>query len=278
MLQTAILMTVFNRKDKTLACLEDCLRQIDAMAAEEKYSFSIYMVDDGSTDGTSEAVEKLFPGVKVIRSGGGLFWNQGMRLAWNTAAAEKDYDLFLWLNDDVRLKEGALSVVMETSEYLRHKAIVAGSAEGADGVLTYGGRTKSGKLIEPDPVIPLPCYTFNGNIVLVPSAVYSVLGNLEEAYHHSFGDYDYGVRALKHGIQRVVAPGRLAVCDRNPGPEKWRDSSYSLRERYAFLLSPKGRPFKEQFLYDSRDGGFFWAVSHFISVNLKTLFPRRRKK
>ena len=277
MLTVAILITVFNRKDKTLSCLEECMRQIDSLAADEKYSFSIFLVDDGSTDGTSEEVKRLFPTVRLIRSEGGLYWNRGMRLAWDTAAKE-DFDFYLWLNDDISLKEGALATIMENSERLGHKAIVVGSAQSKDGSLTYGGRTRMEKLVEPEPVLPVPCHTFNGNIVLVPRSAYKVLGNLEEAYHHGFGDYDYGVRAAKKGITRVVAPGRLAECERNPGPEKWRDSSYPLKERYAFLTSPKGRPFKEQFLYDYRSRGFFWATGHFISINLKTIFPIRRRK
>ena len=69
----------------------------------------------------------------------------------------------------------------------------------------------------------------------------------------------------------------LAVCDRNPGPDKWRDASYPLKERYAALQSPKGRPTGEQFLYDSRCRGVFWAVGHMVSVYLKMLFPKRNR-
>ncbi|MBR1871598.1 MAG: glycosyltransferase family 2 protein [Bacteroidales bacterium] len=276
MLRVAVLMTVFNRREKTLAALEGCFRQIDSVAAQEKYSFEIWITDDGSTDGTSEAVSQAYPSVHILHSGGGLYWNRGMRLAW-TEAAKDEPDFYLWLNDDTILAEGALAVMLETSEYLRHKAIVVGTATGEDGSYSYGGRMRSNKIVPPDPVIPVPCYTFNGNLVLVPKAVYDALGNLEPAYHHSFGDYDYGVRALKKNITRVVAPGVLATCDRNPGVEVWRNSGYSLRERYAYLLGPKGRPPREQFLYDTRSMGFFGAIGHFISVNLKVLFPRRTK-
>lgn len=276
MLSVAILITVFNRRDKTLACLDNCMRQFDSLAADGKYSFTVFLVDDGSTDGTADAVAAAFPSVRLIRSEGGLYWNRGMRLAWSEAAKE-GYDFYLWLNDDTVLKAGALATLMETSEYLRHKAIVAGTCQAADGTISYGGRLKSNKLVEPDPVIPVPCFTFNGNIVLVPSAIYKVLGNLEPAYHHTFGDYDYGVRARKAGFARVVAPGVLAVCDRNPGPDKWRDASYPLKERYAALQSPKGRPTGEQFLYDSRCRGVFWAVGHMVSVYLKMLFPKRNR-
>lgn len=272
MQKVAILLTVFNRKEKTLECLRNCYEQIDSMKGDDKYSFTAYLVDDGSTDGTWEAVTEQFPQTIVIRVEGGLFWNQGMRLAWQRAAQDGP-DFYLWLNDDTLMKEGALACLMETSYFLRHKAIVVGTAEDSRGELSYGGRNKSGKIIVPDPVIPNPCFTFNGNLVLVPSYVYNILGNLDEHYHHSFGDFDYGVRARKAGIVRVVAPGVLCVCDRNPGLPKWRNRSLTLGERFKALRSPKGRPLKEQFRYDCRSNNFVYAIGHYISILLKVLLP-----
>ncbi len=267
-------MTVFNRREQTLACLDNCYRQFDSMRGDGKYTFSIWLVDDGSTDGTSEAVRERYPQVHLIRGNGSLFWNQGMRLAWSSAEESKP-DFYLWLNDDTLLKEGAIASLMETSEFLKHRSIVVGTTSNAKGELSYGGRTKSNKIVVPDAEIPVPCYTFNGNIVLIPSSVHHVLGNLEERYHHSFGDYDYGVRAAKKGITRAVAAGVLGVCDRNPGTPKWRNAAYPLDERIKYLLGPKGRPPREQFCYDCRDKGVFWAVGHAISILFKVLFPKR---
>lgn len=268
----AILLTVFNRKDKTLACLENLFRQIDSLRTDGRYGFSIFMVDDGCTDGTSEAVREAFPQVNIIKSGGNLYWNQGMRLAWKEAGEQ---DFYLWINDDTLLLDGAVATLLETSEFLRHKAIVVGTTRNEGGALTYGGRTRSNKLINPDSAIPVVCHMFNGNLVLVPKAVYDAVGSLSPAYQHTFGDYDYGLRARKAGISSVVAPGVLAVCERDHGLEPWRDGRYPLRKRYSYLSSPKGRPLKEQFLFDTRLMGFFYAIGHFMSVNFKVLFPKK---
>lgn len=272
--EIAILLTVHSRREKTLSCLDQCFLQGDALQSEGKYRVSVYMVDDGSTDGTSEAVRERYPSVHIIKGDGTLFWNQGMRLAWSEAAKE-DPSFYLWINDDTLLRDGALASLMETSQFLRHRAIVAGTCEDAQGNLSYGGRTKSGKIVRPDPDIPEPCYTFNGNLVLVPRIVYNSLGNLEPFYHHTFGDYDYGVRAAAKDIIRVVAPGVLATCNRNPGVEKWRDASLPLKVRFRTLESPTGRPTREQFFFDLRDRGFFWAIGHGASVLFKMLFPRK---
>lgn len=270
----AALLTVFNRKAKTLACLESLYVQCEAISAEGRYRFSAFMVDDGCTDGTSEAVRERFPQTHIIRTDGGLFWNQGMRKAWDEAARE-DFDFYLLINDDITLADGALDALLENSTFLRHRAIVVGTTSNSSGTITYGGRTKSNKIVQPDPAIPVSCHMFNGNLVLIPKFVYEKVGNLSPAYQHSFGDYDYGVRARKLGIACVVAPGVLAVCERNSGPEKWRNATFPVRERLAYLKSPKGRPPKEQFIFDSRLKGLLYAVGHGISVLFKMLFSRK---
>lgn len=90
----AALLTCFNRKEKTRECLTS-LFSIDS-------SIDVYLVDDGSTDGTSKMVKELFPQVNLINGIGNLFWTKGMHLAWSEAL-KHDYDYYLWLNDDVIL-------------------------------------------------------------------------------------------------------------------------------------------------------------------------------
>lgn len=272
----ALLFTAFNRREMTLDCLRLCYAEIEAVKADARYSFSVYLTDDGSTDGLSEAVAGAFSDVHIIKGDGTLFWNRGMIAAWK-AASKEDFDFYLWMNNDTMPVPGSFSVLLENSFYLGHRAIVVGTAVDSAGNLSYGGRTKNGKLIEPDPEIPVPCDIFNGNMVLVPKPVYEILGTMEPKYTHGFGDFDYGVRAMKDDITSVVAPGILASCDRNPGIPRWRDASLPLKKRYRDLMSPKGRPFGEQFLYDVRKSGILFAIVHFISINIKVVFPKRNR-
>ncbi len=270
----AVLIAARNRKEKTLECLRNCGAQADFLRVEGKYSVDVYMTDDGSTDGTPEAVAAEFPEVCVIRGDGTLYWNRGMHAAW-TEAAKEDYDFYIWLNDDTVLERGAFAVLLENSAFLGHNSILVGTAVDSNGAYSYGGRTISGRIVPPDPDIPIVCDIFNGNFVLVPKAVYETVGMLDPFYCHSFGDYDYGVRAAKAGVASLVAPGILGKCDRNPGLPKWRDASLSVGERFRALRDPKGRPFKEQFVYDTRSANFFKAVGHYVSIFFKVLFPRK---
>lgn len=83
----AVLLTVFNRKDKTL----ECLKRLYAQLPLDGYQVDVYLTNDGCTDGTPEAVKKQFPDVNIINGSGNLFWNRGMYTAWHEAA-KKDYD------------------------------------------------------------------------------------------------------------------------------------------------------------------------------------------
>jgi hypothetical protein len=60
------------------------------------------------------------------------------------AAMAGDYDYYLWMNDDTRLDDGALAVLLDTERRLRDRGeeavIVAGSTRHPEtGELTYGG-------------------------------------------------------------------------------------------------------------------------------------------
>lgn len=73
----AALLTVYNRKEKTLACL----RELFAQNIPDNYILNVYLTDDGCTDGTPEAIAIEFPSVHIIKGDGSLFWNRGMYAA-----------------------------------------------------------------------------------------------------------------------------------------------------------------------------------------------------
>lgn len=68
-MRIAILLTCYNRKDKTYVCLNSLYKNIS-----EYCQFDIYLVDDGSTDGTAMMIAKDFPEVILIKGSGSLFW------------------------------------------------------------------------------------------------------------------------------------------------------------------------------------------------------------
>ena len=118
----AVLMTCHNRREKTLRCLTSLF----SCRPEAGLELSVYLVDDGSSDGTGDAVRQAYPSVSVIRGDGTLFWNRGMRKAWEDAL-KKNADFYLWLNDDTVLYPSALVHLLEASRQMEHLAVICGS-------------------------------------------------------------------------------------------------------------------------------------------------------
>lgn len=134
----AVLLTVFNRKEKTLLCLKNLYQQ----TIPYEYQMDIYLTNDGCTDGTPEAVKEQYPQVNIINAQGNLYWNRGMHLAWQTAAKTKDYDYYLWINDDTFIYEGAIENLLSTATLHKGKAIITSACEDTKthSYITYGGR------------------------------------------------------------------------------------------------------------------------------------------
>ena len=269
MKQIAALLTVHNRKEKTLACLS-CLFSQKIPA---DYVVEVYLTDDGCTDGTAEAVKALSPEGHIIQGDGKLYWNRGMYVAWE-AASKSDYDYYLWLNDDTNLYPNALLSLIEASCDKEDKAIIIGATQDAAHTkTTYGGRLKSGK-VAPVNGQNQTVHHFNGNIVLVPCAVFKVLGNLDWYFTHSKGDFDYGLRANKNGIEMFQVGHYLGECENHPTVDKWCNPNVPFKERWEAMWRPNGMPPHETFHLEKRHIGIFFASFHYVTILIRCIFPR----
>lgn len=269
MISIAALLTVFNRREKTLACLRNLFLQ----KISEEIELKVYLTDDGCTDGTSEAVRSQFPQVQIVSGNGNLFWNRGMYTAWNVAMKTKIYDFYLWLNDDTFVYSNMIESLLRASQEKLHRAIIVGATQSTDKTHpTYGGRLANGKLAVPTGNLQQVTF-FNGNIVLVPHYVFRVLGNLDFYFTHSKGDFDYGMRATKNGIEIFQYGEYLGECDLHPALDKWCDPKVPFKQRWKMLHRPNGMPPKEIYHLNCRHKGFLNAVIHYFTVYLRCVIP-----
>jgi GT2 family glycosyltransferase len=239
----------------------------------------VRLVDDASDDGTVEAVASTYPDVEITRGSGDLYWGGGMRLAFRRAVPENP-DYLLWLNDDVVLDTDALKRLLATYAALcaerQPLSVVAGSTrDPLTGTTTYGGVRRTSRLrrmafaqVAPTDA-PQSCDTMNGNVVLIPRSVYSVVGNVDERFTHAMGDIDYGLRARSAGCQVFLAPGHVGTCSGNFRAGTYLDETLSRRERLRRVASPKGLPFAEWAALCRRHGGPLWpalALSPYVRM------------
>lgn len=274
-MKIATLITCHNRKDKTLTCLAVLFKN----TLPEDYSLDVFLVDDGSSDGTAEAVRNNYQQVKLIQGDGNLYWNRGMHTAWKVATESNDYDYYLWLNDDTFIFQNTLEMMLLSAESTSNQAIiVAASCSNVTGKLTYSGFLSNGELIMPTTEF-VQAHTFHGNCVLIPKYVFQKVGNLDPLFHHAIGDMDYGLRAIKLGIKSLIAPGFLANCEAHDTLPQWCLASVTLMNRIKSLYSPLGnnQPYY-YFRFALRHFGLLIALKHLCSMHLRVFFPALWKK
>lgn len=271
MRQIAVLITCFNRKEKTLSCLKDIYAQEKA----DDISMDIYVIDGGSTDGTPASIAREYPQVH-IKVCSGLYWAGGMREAWKEAVKNKEYDFYWLLNDDTHLYSYCLTECLKADKYSLQtygkQGIYIGSTQDPNTFkLSYGGIDKNGKWIVPNGEHYMECELGNANIMMVSKSVLQIIGGFCEEYTHGIADYDYTLRATRSGIPVLVLPTYGGTCE-NDHKSTWLSQSTSLKKRIEYLYSPKGLAYKEYMTYVKK----FYPQKAFnikCKLWLKTLFP-----
>ena len=263
----AVLMTCHNRREKTL----ECLRALYLNAVPEDTILRVVLVDDGSTDGTAKAVSEYFPDVCIVFGDGSLFWNGGMRLAYEVAQDEP-YDYLLWLNDDTLLEPDALKRLLSTEVQLRKRSsqpviVVGSTCVPGTGITSYGGTTQPDRfrplhfvIVQPTEV-PQKCDSMNGNCVLIPREIALRVGNLEAHFVHSMGDTDYGLRAKMLGYSLWVLAGHAGNCiNDNLIIDSFSDAALSLTARMHKITGPKVLPPQAWMVLTRRHAGPLWPI------------------
>jgi hypothetical protein len=215
-------------------------------------------------------IARQFPQVNIINGTGDLFWNRGMCLAWEYAA-KRDYDYYLWLNDDVVLYENCFDELFACVKLTDDKAVISGIIESLGNEILYGGTDGNKQLISPNGKLN-PITNMNGNVVLIPKQVYDVVGNLNPYFHHDFGDVDYGWRAIKNGIG--VFTTRIAVASGEKNDFcRVRLNNSSLSQRFKKLYSPLGSNPRINFYSKRKQFGFFNASVYYVFLHFINIIP-----
>lgn len=274
-MQIAVLLTTFNRKEKTLSCLAN-LKEQKLPAGTQ---LTVFLTDDNSGDGTAEAVKTNFPEVRLFAGTGHLYWAGGMRSTWKEALKE-DYDFYLLLNDDTILFDTAIQSLLkgfQNNQFAPGNAICVGStSDPLTGRLSYGGSQLQGHNVwKSKPVYDENNYTrcdfANANILLVPKAVVEKIGILSDIYTHSLADYDYTLQAKKAGFGIILIPGFLGTCTDDHG-NNWKSQKTTLSERVKYLKSPKGLAYHEYMKFIKLHFPASY-IAEFGKIWLKTFFP-----
>jgi GT2 family glycosyltransferase len=250
-LQLSVLIASYRTRDRTVTCLRSIYEQT------RDSSFEVIVVENGSADGTVEAISRDFPEVIVIP----LVDNVGYARAINLAASRARGEFLLLLNPDTVVLDGALDRLREFA-----------TAHPGHGL--YGGRTvQSNGALDPRSCWAAPswwsltCFglglstafpsspIFNpeslgnwrrdsvrevevitGSLCLIPRSVWNALGGFDPVYFMYGEDTDLAHRAAKLGYRPIMTPDATIVHEVGASSSTAIDKSVLLMRGKATFL------------------------------------------
>lgn len=250
-MKVCIMLACYNRRKITKKCLAELLNQFPLLPT---YEFEVYVYDDCSNDGTSEMIQEEFPQIKLIIGKHGAFWCKSMYYLMNLVS-KKEFDYYLMINDDVQFDKNALNIMFQSYNSAACSCGIVGSTRSAQtGMITYGGRDRSKKLLEPNGSLQ-QCHWANWNCFLIDKKVLSEVGIIDKKYQHSWGDFDYSYRMNKKGIPIYSAIDYVGTCEHNSLKGTFRDNTLKRGTRLKKLFSAKGLPIYSYFRYNIKTEG-----------------------
>ncbi|MGD9560673.1 MAG: glycosyltransferase family 2 protein [Pyrinomonadaceae bacterium] len=219
-IRLAIVAPVHNRRELTLQCLKS-LSGIDRTGLEIR----IFIVDDGCSDGTREAIEETFPEVKIVQGTGELWYTAGTNLGILASLKFKP-KYVLCINDDSIFDEKCILRMVECAE--RHDRSVVGGLlllwdqphrvfQVAPVWNTWQGGWQHWleQTIWTVPTRPWQVEAIVGNCILYPAAVFSDAGMMNPRVSAQYGDAEFTTRLRKRGWRLLIEPRARVFCQPN---------------------------------------------------------------
>ncbi len=198
-----ILTPVYNRVKTTLEF-------VDLLEKQTHKNYQLVLIDDGSSDSTSDMVVDKLPDTKVIKGDGSLWWAGSLQQGFKWLQSKKigSDDCVLILNDDTifdeqflekglnRLKENSMSLLISECFFLETKEVFDRGVFFDDRKFTF--RSSEGNS-------ETNCASTRG--LFMNAADFIDLGGLHpKLLPHYLSDYEFTIRASRKGYRIFSAP------------------------------------------------------------------------
>jgi GT2 family glycosyltransferase len=298
-MKVAILIPIFNGLDFTKKALKEIFLQIEGLK-DNTVGFQVIVIDDGSSDGSSDWIKSNFPQVKIAKGDGNLWWsgsiNEGARMAFK----DSETTHVLWWNNDIVPAADYFSNLSGILKNLDDNVIIGSKiyvAENPGEIWAMGGKFDPVKGVkdmiafhvkdssEYQSVIDVQWLPGMGTVV--PKMAFDKIGFLDDInfpqYH---GDSDYTYRAFRNGFRIKVYPElKIFNSTGNTGmkyPETFSQlkeslgslkSNYNIKKDFMFYKIHSQSPLAYKVLlkkYFEYTGGFFkWKTLGLIGMKRK---------
>ncbi len=237
-ISVAIVVLNWNAGNLLIPCLKSIFSQT--------YSdFQLWVVDNGSTDGSFERAQKRFPQATFAQNGD----NIGFAAGNNRALAQINADVIILVNPDTVMEADWLDNLLAALELDATIGVAGCKIFYPDGKLQHVGG-----ILSPEQGMPAyigqyeadvgqhdqvrDCDYLMGSAFAIRREMMAEIGLLDEGYFLYFEEADYCARARQAGWRTVVAPAaRLTHVESATRPQ--RDLLYLQRfhlSRWRYLL------------------------------------------
>ena len=241
-----IVVPVHNRKNLTE-------RFIDCLHKQTFQNFTLVVVDDGSTDGTSDLIEDKFPTVHLIRGDGTLWWtggiNAGIRHALALANAD---DAVLVINDDLEVDTDYLASLYRLWQAVPDSLIgsVVVDFNSPERIVDGGRRVnwwtakfrilnRGKKLTDFHRRHCEDVSLLTGWGTLIPVKVFHEIGLFDDRHFQQCGDTELPVRAKNIGYRLIVGYACVVKVHMDASDDVNLSEHYSLRDLRKYFFDVK---------------------------------------
>ncbi len=245
-----IIVVSWNGRDDTLSCLDALRPLVDSDVA-------VVVVDNGSTDGTVEAVRTRHRGFDVLENKRNLGFSGGNN-AGIRHALERGAEWVVLLNNDATLEPGAIMALQAAAAQRPRAGVLAGKLLIADPpdriwfagqsfwpAFGYGGRPRGyGRRDAPRYRIPGPTDRAAGALMAVSRTALQTVGLLDNELFAYVEDVDWCLRMRAAGFEVWFVPDAVARhrVSASTGGERGSTHALYYGVRNTIAVSERHRP------------------------------------
>ncbi len=251
-IRIALVAPVHNRREITLQCLRS-LERVDKRGLD----VHAIIVDDGSDDGTSDAIHANFPNVEVVQGDGNLWFTEGTNVGIR-AAKKFDPEYLLLINDDQIFDEHFLQFLVFTAR-ANPRSVVGPllllwdephkvfQVDPRWETLSGGWRHWYRQTIRTVPDRTWHVEAIVGNCVLVPATAIAENGPMNSKRYPNFGDAEFTPRLRKNGWQLLIDPRSKVFVQPNNAADSIAKMSLSNKIKTVFFDIKKPQSVRRRF-------------------------------